>query len=339
MSRRYSASLTGAAAIAVVAMGLAACSSGGGSPNSKSSSGSGSSAKGKTVQLIVGNASDPFYVTMECGAQQEAAKLGVKLTSNGPTSFSVPAQKPLIDNVEVSKPDALLVAPTDVSKLDPDLQKIQSNGTKIIFVDTSSSDMSIGLSRISSNNNAGGALAAKNLGQLLGGKGTVAVISMAKGTSTTDARVAGFQQEMKSAYPNIKLLPEQEDTDATTTQATSFIEADVTSHPTLSGVFTANTVTAQGVAAGLQHANKTGKVKMVTFDAEPAEIQYLKSNIAQLVIAQEPAIEGQDGVIQAVNALTGKKVTASIPTPLIAITKANMSANAQYIYKASTSGC
>lgn len=122
MSRRYSASLTGAAAIAVVAMGLAACSSGGGSSNGKSSSsGSGSSAKGKTVQLIVGNASDPFYVTMECGAQQEAAKLGVKLTSNGPSSFSVPAQKPLIDNVQVSKPDALLVAPTDVSKLDPDL--------------------------------------------------------------------------------------------------------------------------------------------------------------------------------------------------------------------------
>lgn len=338
MSRRYSASLTGAAAIAVVAMGLAACSSSGGGSSNKSS-GSGSSAKGKTVQLIVGNASDPFYVTMECGAQQEATKLGVKLTSNGPSSFSVPAQKPLIDNVEVSKPNALLVAPTDVSKLDPDLQKVQSGGTKIIFVDTSSSNMSLGLSRISSNNNAGGQLAAKNLGQLLGGKGTVAVISMAKGTSTTDARVAGFQQEMKSAYPNIKLLPEQEDTAATTTQATSFIEADVTSHPTLSGVFTANTVTAQGVAAGLQHASKAGKVKMVTFDAEPAEVQMLKSNVAQLIIAQEPAIEGQDGVIQAVNALEGKKVTASIPTPLIAISKSNMASNEQYIYKASTSGC
>jgi ribose transport system substrate-binding protein len=276
---------------------------------------------------------------MACGAEQEASALGVKLTANGPSSFSVPAQKPLIDNVEVSKPNALLVAPTDVSKLDPDLQKIQSGGTKVIFVDTSSSNMSLGLSRISSNNNAGGALAAKNLGKLLGGKGTVAVVSMAKGTSTTDARVAGFQQEMKSAYPNIKLLPEQEDTDATTTQATSFIEADVTSHPTLSGVFTANTVTAQGVAAGLQHASKTGKVKMVTFDAEPAEVQMLKTGVAQLVIAQEPALEGQDGVIQAVNAIEGKKVTSSIPTPLIAITKANMASNQQYIYKASTSGC
>lgn len=341
MSRRYSASLTGAAAIAAVTMALAACSSsgGGGGSNNSSSSGSGSSVKGKTMQLIVGNQTDPFYVTMECGAKAEASALGVKLSYNGPPSFTVPPQKQLIDNVEVTKPNALLVAPTDVSKLDPDLQKVQSGGTKVIFVDTSSSDMSLGLSRISSNNNAGGQLAAKNLGQLLGGKGTVAVISMAKGTSTTDARVAGFEQEMKSAYPNIKLLPEQNDTDATTTQATSFIEADITSHPTMNGVFTANTVTAQGVATGLQHASKTGKVKMVTFDAEPAEVQMLKSNVAQVIIAQEPALEGKDGVIQAANALEGKKVTASIPTPLIAITTKNMTANQQYVYKASTAGC
>ena len=339
MSRRFPAQITGVAVIAVSALGLAACGSSGGS-NSNSSSG-GSSSKPKTVQLIVGNASDPFYVTMECGAEQEASKLGVKLTTGGPTSFTPTLQKPLIDDAEVSKPGALVVAPTSTTALDPDLQKISGNGTKVIFVDTSSSDSSLGLSRISSNNMQGGQLAAKNLGQLLGGKGTVAVISMAKGTSTTDARVQGFEQEMQSTYPNIKLLPEQNDTDATTTQATSFIESDITSTPALSGVFTANTVTAQGVAAGLQHASKSGKVKMVTFDAEPAEVQMLSSGVAQLIIAQEPALEGQDGVIQAVNAMEGKSVTANIPTPLVAISKTNMNAaNVKpFIYKGSTAGC
>jgi ribose transport system substrate-binding protein len=292
-----------------------------------------------SAQLIVGNASDPFYVSMECGAQQEAARLGVTLKVGGPPSFTVPGQKPLIDDVEVTKPNALLVAPTDASKLDSDLSRVQSGGTKLVFVDTASSDTSLGVSRISSDNMAGGKLAADNLGQLLGGKGTVAVISMAKGTSTTDARVAGFQQEMAAKYPGIKLLPEQNDVDATTTQATTFIESDITAHSGLSGVFTANTVTAQGVAAGLQHTGQAGKVKMVTFDAEPAEITMLQSNVAQLVIAQEPAVEGADGIDQAVAALQGKPVTASIPTPLIAISSKNLSADQQYVYKASTSGC
>jgi ABC-type sugar transport system substrate-binding protein len=335
MSRRFPVRIVGVAAVAVVTLGVAACGSSG-KPGTSSSSG-----KAKTVQLIVGNASDPFYVTMECGAEQEAAKLGVKLTVGGPTSFTPTLQKPLIDDVEVSKPGALVVAPTSTTSLDPDLQKVVSGGTKLIFVDTSSSDMSLGLSRISSNNVEGGQVAADNLGQLLGGKGTVAVISMAKGISTTDARVQGFEQEMASKYPGIKLLPEQNDVDATTTQATSFIEADITSTPGLSGVFAANTVTAQGVASGLTHASKVGKVKLVTFDAEPTEVAMLKSGVAQLIIAQEPALEGQDGIIQAVNAIEGKHVTASIPTPLIAISSANVNnpSVTPYIYKASTSGC
>ncbi len=336
MSRRFPARLTGVAVIAVGALGLAACGSSG-------SGGSGSSAAAgkKTIQLIVGNASDPFYVTMECGAQQEAAKLGVSLKVAGPSSFSVPPQKTQIDTVEVTKPKALVVAPTSSTLLDNDLQKVSNGGTKLIFVDTASSNMSLGLSRISSNNVAGGALAADSLGKLLGGKGTVAVISMAKGISTTDARVQGFEREMTAKYPGIKLLAEQNDVAATTTAATSFIESDLTANSSLSGAFAANTVTAQGVAAGLQHAGKAGKIKLVTFDAEPAEVQMLSSGVAQLIIAQEPAVEGMDGIQQAVNAIEGKHVTASIPTPLIAIDKANMNQPSvkQYIYRGSTAGC
>ena len=65
----------------------------------------------------------------------------------------------------------------------------------------------------------------------------------------------------------------------------------------------------------------------------------LQSNVAQLVIAQEPAVEGADGIEQAVNAIDGKHVTASIPTPLIAISAKNLSSDQQYVYKGSTSGC
>jgi ABC-type sugar transport system substrate-binding protein len=335
MSRRYPVQITGVALVAVAALGIAACSSNNNGSGKTSSSGK------KTVELITGNATDPFYITMACGAKQEAAKLGVSLKVAGPTSFSVPLQKPIIDNAEVTKPNALVVAPTDDVKLDADLQKIASNGTKIILVDTSVLDKSIGLSRISSNNVQGGQVAADSLGKSLGGKGTVGVISMAKGTSTTDQRVQGFEAEMKSKYPNIKLLPEQNDIAATTTQATTFAEGDITANPNLSGIFAANTVTAEGVAAGIQHANKIGKVKLVTFDAEPVQVQMLNGGVAQTIIAQEPALEGKDGVIQAVNAIEGKHVTPDIPTPLTAITKANVNdPNIKpLIYKSSSAGC
>jgi ABC-type sugar transport system substrate-binding protein len=338
MSRTFPARTAAVAGLVVLA--ASACSSTasttlspGSSPSSSTSS-SAASAAGKNLELIVGTKSDDFYVTMECGAEAEAKKLGVNLTVNGPSTFSVPLQKPLIDDAIVTKPDALLVAPTDSAALDPDLEKVQNNGTKIVFVDTSSSDASLGISRISSDNAAGGKLAADTLGQMLGGKGTVAVISVAKGVSTTDARVQGFQQEMAAKYPRIKLLSEQNDDADSVTTATSFIEADISGNTGLNGAFAANVVTAEGVAAGVQHAGKTGKVKLATFDADATQMTMMQQGTIQLAIAQEPALEGQDAVEQAVNALTGQTVQANIATPLIAVTPQNMNSASvkPYIY-------
>ena len=328
MRSRLTVTVTGVAVIA-----LAAAAAGCGS----SSSGSGGSSSPKSMELIVGTKSDDFYVTMECGAEAEAKKLGVKLTVTGPATFSVPQQKPLIDSAEVTKPDALIVAPTDSAALDPDLLKVQKDGTKVIFVDTSSANTAIGLSRISSDNAQGGRLAADTLGNLIGGKGTVAVISVAKGVSTTDARVQGFQQEMAAKFPGVKLLAEQNDDADSVSTATSFIEGDIAANTDLSGAFAANVITAQGAASGISHAGKTGKVKLATFDADPTQMSMMTSGTIQLAIAQEPALEGSDGVQQALNALDGKPVTKNIATPLIAITPANMSSASvkPFIYESS----
>jgi ABC-type sugar transport system substrate-binding protein len=317
------------AGVAVIALAAAAAGC--------SSSSSGGSSAPKTMELIVGTKSDDFYVTMECGAEAEAKKLGVKLSVTGPATFSIPEQKPLIDTAAVTRPDALIVAPTDSAALDPDLLRVQRTGTKIIFVDTSASDQAIGLSRISSDNAAGGKLAADTLGSLLGGKGTVAVISVAKGVSTTDARIAGFEAEMAAKFPGIKLLPEQNDDADSVGTATSFIEGDITANPGLTGAFAANVITAEGAASGIAHAGKTGKVKLATFDADATQMTMMRAGTIQLAIAQEPALEGADGVEQALNAIEGKPVTKNIATPLIAVTSSNMNSGSvtPYIYASS----
>jgi ribose transport system substrate-binding protein len=342
MSRKYPVRAVGLAAVAVVGLGLAACSSSGSgsgsassSASAKSSSAAGGFAK-NNLELIVGTKSDDFYITMECGAQAEAKKLGAKLTVNGPADFSVSEQAPILNAVAASKPDALMVAPTDAKALDPELNRIQNAGTKIIFVDTNSSDTSLGESRISTDNVGGGKVAADNLGQQIGGKGTVAVINVNPGISTTDARIQGFANEMKAKYPNVKVLATQYDNDSAATAATQ-VTSDISAHPDLSGVFATNVLSAQGAATGVQHAGKTGKVKVATFDAEPQQITFLKNNTIQLAVAQDPYLEGQDAVQQALNAANGKAVTKNIGTPLVAITKANVNSPSvqKYIYKSS----
>lgn len=332
MAHRKSVRVAGIAVAAVIPIALAACSSNSSSSSSSpaastgaSSTSSSAAAAGKNynVELVVGTKSDDFYVTMECGAMAEAKSLGVNLTVTGPADFSAPEQAPILNAVAASKPDALIVAPTDTKALNPELSRIANEGVKVVFVDTTTTDPSVAVSHITSDNTGGGKLAADSLAAQIGGKGTVAVINVNPGISTTDARIAGFTAEMKAKYPGITVLATQYDNDSSATAA-SQVEADITAHPNLSGVFATNVLSAQGAATGIQHAGASGRVKVATFDAEPQQITALKSNTIQLAIAQSPYLEGQDGVEQAVNALSGKPVSANIGTPLVAITQQNV---------------
>jgi len=331
---RSTARAVSSVAIPVLALAaVTACGGGNGSGNSAAGGGQAH----KKLELIVGTKSDNFYVTMECGAKQEAAARHASLTVNGPADFTVPEQKPLIDAAAATKPDALMVAPTDTAALNSDLQQVQSNGTKLVFVDTSSSDAALGVSRITSDNVQGGRIAADQLAQQIGGKGVVAVITVKAGTSTTDARVQGFVQEMKSKHPGVTLLGTHYDDTDSTTVATQDISGDISAHHNLAGVFAANVITAEGAATAVKSAGMSGKVKVATFDADPTQMTMLRNGTIQLAIAQAPALEGKDAVDQAMNALTGKPVTKNILTPLVAITKSNMNSPsvAKYVYKSS----
>ena len=85
---------------------------------------------------MVGVKGDPFYVSMQCGAQAAAKSAGYSLQVQGPDKFDATLQNPLLDAVASAKPAALLVAPNDVKASAPPLKRIQKGGTKVVLVDT-----------------------------------------------------------------------------------------------------------------------------------------------------------------------------------------------------------
>jgi len=287
-----------------------------------------------SVTLIAGTTNDNFYVTMNCGAKAEAKKLGVSYSFTGPSKFDASQQIPIVNSVTAKHPNAVLIAPTDVSALIQPMKAMKAAGIKIVEVDTHVNDASISVSKIASDNLKGGELAADALGKLIGGKGTVMVVNVNPGISTTDARDQGFKQEMKSKFPSVKVLATRYDNDEPATAA-QIVTSTYAAHHDLSGIFAANVLTAEGVATGIKEAGQSGKIKNVSFDAEPADIQDLNKGVIDALIAQEPATIGADGIQQALNALTGKPVTAHIGTGLVEITKANLSQTKKYVYKSS----
>jgi ribose transport system substrate-binding protein len=321
-----------AATGAAVAL-LAACGQGqvGQSPGG----GSAAPAPGnKNLVLVPGVQNEPFYISMQCGAQTEAAKLGYKLDTQAPQKFDASLQTPIVNALGANKPAALLIAPTDDVAMATPMVTLKNMGVKVIEVDTALQDKSVAQSSISSNNTEGGKLAADTLAGLVKGqKGSVLVLDTIAGTSTTNARAKGFTDELKK-YPNLKSVGVQF-TQNEPDQAASKVTATLSSTPDLVGVFATNLNSGEGAATGLHNAGKIGKVKLVGFDASPSEIDGLKSGDFQALIAQDPTGIGRQGVDQAVAAVEGKPVQRTIDAPLIAITKDDMDSKQQYFYKSS----
>jgi ribose transport system substrate-binding protein len=294
--------------------------------------GANAASSNKNLVLIQGTKADNFYVTMGCGAKAEAKKLGYNISVQGPADFAASEQIPIVHSVTASKPAAVLIAPTDEHALITPMQQMKSAGIKVIQVDTHVANTSIASASISSNNTRGGALAADALAKLIHDKGSVVVMNEQSGVSTTEARIAGFDKEIKK-YKNIKVLPTQYTGDSPAPAAQK-IDALYSANPNLSGVFATNVLVAEGVDTGLKQTGAAGKVKIVGYDADPEQIADLKKGVVQALVAQQPYQEGIDGVQQAVNAIKGRP-TKSILTGLAVLTKSNLKADSKYIYKSS----
>ncbi len=321
--------LLSAAAASALALNLAAC---GGDDGGETSTGTGGKSGGKAITLMVGVKGDPFYVSMECGAREAAEKAGATLRVQGPDKFDATLQNPMLDAVAAAKPDALLVAPNDVKASVPPLKRLQDAGTKVVLVDTTVDDPTIGVSRIATDNKLGGEKAAEAL-QKLGAKGKVLVISTDPGVSSVDARVDGFKEKSESL--GFTLASETQYSHNSASTAAQVISAALAKDPDLAGVFATNLFTAQGVATGVKQAGKSGKVKIVGFDAGPDQIKQLKAGDVQALVAQKPYDIGLQGVEQALKAINGDEVTKEIQTESLVVTKDNMDDPevSKYIYK------
>jgi ribose transport system substrate-binding protein len=340
-------SVVATAGVAVAMLAMAACSSsGGGSPATSAAPSGGATAagtggaaptnSGKSYKMtfIQGVAGDGFYVTMGCGIKAEASKIGkISVNIQGPTQFDATLQNPIIASVTAAKPDALLIAPDDVSASQTPVDQAAAAGIKLVLVDTTLKDPSKAVSQISSDNLAGGAQAFTAIKQLAPAGGKVLVVNTKPGISTTDQRTSGFANAAKadSKYPYVGVQYDQ-DSASVAAQVTS---AALQKDPDIVGIFATNLFSAEGAATAVRQAGKSGKVKIVGFDADPDQIAALKDGTVQALIAQQPYQIGVNAVDQAVNALQGKPTTKKIGTKFAIITKANLNTAASQaaIYK------
>lgn len=288
----------------------------------------------RTIALVPGIATDPFYITMQNGAEAEARKLGLHLIWQGGSSFSPETQIPILQALLAKHPAVLLVAPTnDVALINP-IKQFTAAGIPVITVDTDINDHALLKSQITSDNMQGGAEAAKVIAAFAHDEGEVAVINVKPGISTTAARQAGFLKQIKQ-YKNMKVVAVEYDNDSPTK---AFTEAQLLllKYPHLKGFFATNVFSGEGVGKAVVAAGLKGKVDVVGYDAEPEEVDLLKQGVITTLIAQRPAEEGSLAVQYAYDLITGKSaevpVSKLLPNVSITTAEANNPEYSQFFY-------
>ncbi|MGV9293907.1 ABC transporter substrate-binding protein [Amycolatopsis sp. NPDC003676] len=314
---------------AVALLSLAGCS------NSADSVASGPNSQPvKNVALVGGVNNSPFYSAIDCGAKTEAKKQGVGYSYAAPSTFDAAAQQPVLSSVIAHQPQAILIAPTDRVAMYSPLHEAKAAGINLITVDTQLDNTADLSSQISSDNVAGGALGADTMAQQIGGKGKVVALSEPPGSSTDDQRVQGFVERMKQKHPQIQVLQTQY-ADHSAQETASKVSSLLAANPDLKGVFAVDNFTGDGAPIGVRNANARAGVKIVAFDAQPSQVQALKSGDIDAIISQNPFDMGVRGVDAAVALGKHEQAAPKTVTGLKAITKENVDSPdvAPYVYK------
>ena len=142
------------------------------------------------------------------------------------------------------------------------------------------------LGYVGTDNKNGGRVAARRMGEVLGGKGLVAVITDTPGSASTGERDAGFVEEVAKKFPGIRILDTQY-CETSRAKARAITENLLTAHSDLAGIFADHENAAAGTALALKSRNRR-EVKLVGFDASEQLVDDMKEGWIDSLMVQNP---------------------------------------------------
>lgn len=262
----------------------------------------------------------PFWNVVRQGVLTAAEEFKVKTAIHGPfAETEIDRQIEMIREAASRKPDALVIAAADYTRLAPIAEELKKAGIPIITID-SFIDSTVPLSRIGTDNFAAGEKAGQALTEKIDAGGEVAVISYVKDTSSQIDRERGVRSVLEKSFTIVGTWYCRGDMEIAKQQTAEVLEA----YPNLKGIVALNEQSTVGAADALAEISGHAPVTLVGFDNSAQVIQYLEQEIISATVVQKPFNMGYLGIKLAVEAVQGNKIEPVIDTGSITITKENM---------------
>jgi ribose transport system substrate-binding protein len=291
---------------------------------------------GKHLVYIQG-AKLPFYGAIACGVIKAAEANNVPYRVESPDTFTPTEQIPIVEAVVATKPDVILISPNDTTALIQPLREAKAKGIQVITVANSLAEDDFVTSRVTSDSEKNGATGADLLAKLLGDKGgkVVFLTYQPGGSAIVDARQRGFEARIK-VYKNIQYLG-AEVVGASYEDGARVANAVLSAHPDLAGAVGSFQFASVSMALSLRERGLVGKVALVGLDAGEEDVEQLKLGNEQGLVADAQRKQGEEGVLQAVNLLSGKPVDKMVTTDVRSFTSANDPDLKQFTYSSDCS--
>lgn len=282
---------------------------------------------GEKIAVVPKGTTHVFWKSVEAGARQAGAELGVEIIWKGPLKEDDRAQQiAVVQQFVSSKVSAIVLAPLDNIALRTPVRSAVEHNIPVVIIDSAlkgdpGRDF---ISFVATDNRRGGEIGGEELVRLLGGKGKVVLLRLAEGSASTTEREAGFLAVLKR-YPGIEVIVDNRYAGATVSTAQDASMNLLDKIREADGIFCPNESATQGMLLALRQTGLAGQKKFVGFDASPFLLAALNRGDLQGLVAQNPTRMGYLGVVTAVQHLRGQKVEATIDTGCVLVTKANQS--------------
>jgi ribose transport system substrate-binding protein len=179
---------------------------------------------------------------------------------------------------------------------------------------------------VATDNYKGGALAARRMGKVLGGKGNAILLRYFQGSESTERREQGFLETLAKEFPQIKVISSDQ------YSGTTPEESQARAIPLLNkfkndvnGIFSVCEPNAAGTFNALEQTELDGKVCFLAFDPNPQLIRGLESKKVQGIVLQDPVKMGYEAVMSLHKHLKGEKLPKRINTGEYVATPENFS--------------
>ncbi|MCE0459825.1 MULTISPECIES: sugar ABC transporter substrate-binding protein [Pseudomonas] len=282
------------------------------------------------VALVMKSLANEFFLTMEDGAKayQKEHSADFDLISNGIKDETDTAnQIRIVEQMIVSKVDALIIAPADSKAMVPVIKKAVDAGITVVNIDNQLDpavvkSKNINVPFVGPDNRKGARLVGEYLAKQLKAGDEVGIIEGVSTTTNAQARTAGFKDAMEAAQ--IKVVSLQSG-DWEINKGNQVAASMLSEYPNIKALLAGNDSMAVGAVSAVRAAGKAGKVQVVGYDNINAIKPMLKDGRVLATADQFAARQAVFGIETALKILKKEKVEIGdngvIETPVELVTK------------------